>query len=92
MISTFKSKALALYWNKADASKLPAASVPRIRILLQSLNAATMPEDMNLPGFHFHQLSGRSVSRFSVRVTANWRLTFAWEPPNAVKVDLEDYH
>ena len=92
MIETFKSKALAAYWNKGDGSKLSAASLPRIGMLLQALNAATVPEDMNLPGYHFHQLSGRDAGRFSVRVTANWRLTFAWEHPNALKVDLEDYH
>lgn len=92
MISTFKSKALGAYWNKADASKLPPASVSRIGTLLQALSAATKPEDMNLPGFYFHQLSGRAAGRFSLRVTGNLRLTFAWEAPNAVKVDLEDYH
>ena len=92
MIATFKSKALAAYWNKADASKLPPASVARITTLLQSLSAATVPEDMNLPGFYFHQLSGRDAGRFSVRVTKNWRMTFGWEHPDAVKVDLEDYH
>ena len=45
---------------------------------------------MNLPGFYFHGLKGED--RWSVRVTANWRLTFAWEDKDAVDVDLEDYH
>ena len=92
MIETFRSKALAAYWNKADDSKLPPASADRIRLLLQALNAATVPTDMNLPGFHYHPLKGRQAGRFSVRVTKNWRLTFGWVAPNAVSVDLEDYH
>jgi toxin HigB-1 len=92
MIATFKSKALAAYWNKADASKLPAGSLMRISQQLTALNVATVPEDMNLPGWRFHQLSGRDAGRFSVHVTANWRITFAWEAPNAVHVDFEDYH
>lgn len=92
MIATFKSKVLAVYWNKGDSSNLPAASLSRISMLLQALHAATVPEDMNLPGYRFHQLSGRALGRFSVRVTGNWRITFAWEHPDAVGVDLEDYH
>jgi proteic killer suppression protein len=58
---------------------------------LDVLDAAAAPEDMNLPGFHFHRLRGR-FTRYSVRVTANWRLTFAWEESDATQVDLEDYH
>jgi plasmid maintenance system killer protein len=27
-----------------------------------------------------------------VRVTANYRLTFGWDHPDAIAVDLEDYH
>jgi len=55
------------------------------------LDAAAAPEDMHLPGFHFHRLRGQSV-RYSVRVTGNWRLTFAWDESDAIQVDLEDYH
>lgn len=45
---------------------------------------------MNLPGFYFHGLSGEK--RWSVRVTANYRLTFGWDEPDAIEVDIEDYH
>ncbi len=46
---------------------------------------------MNLPGYHFHGLQG-TPQRWSVRVTANYRITFAWDAPGAIDVDLEDYH
>jgi proteic killer suppression protein len=54
------------------------------------LDAAASPIDMHLPGFHFHRLRGKPL-RYSVRVTANWRLTFAWDESDAIQVDLEDY-
>ena len=92
MIATFRNKALAAYWQKGDASKLLVASVDRIGEVLQVLSAAAVPEDLSLPGYRFHRLSGRNAGRFSVRIIANWRLTFAWEPPNAIRVDFEDYH
>lgn len=47
---------------------------------------------MNLPGFKFHTLKGRDRGRFSVWVTGNYRITFAFDGEDAVDVDLEDYH
>lgn len=56
------------------------------------LDAAVCPEDMNDPGLRFHALSGDRKGRYSVRLTANWRVTFGWQGEDAVDVDLEDYH
>lgn len=47
---------------------------------------------MNLPGLFFHALKGQEKGRYAVRVTGNYRLTFAWDGDDAVDVDLEDYH
>jgi proteic killer suppression protein len=46
---------------------------------------------MNIAGFRFHRLHGRS-KRWSVRLTGNYRITFGWLGENAVEVDFEDYH
>jgi proteic killer suppression protein len=46
---------------------------------------------MNIAGFHFHSLQG-IPKRWSVRVTANYQITFGWSGTIAVDVDLEDYH
>lgn len=59
--------------------------------ILQLLEVAARPEDMNIPGYRFHGLQG-SPKRWSVRVTANYRITFGWLTENAVDVDFEDYH
>jgi proteic killer suppression protein len=49
------------------------------------------PEDMNIAGFRFHGLQGKP-KRWSVRVTGNNRITFAWLGETALEVDFEDYH
>jgi toxin HigB-1 len=59
---------------------------------MRALGAATTPGDMNLPGFRFHSLSGKSKGRYAVSASGNWRVTFAWLENDAVDVDLEDYH
>ncbi len=94
MIKSFRSKALKRYWTKGDASGLRADHVQRISNRLSTLDLATRPEDMNLPGFKFHALSGKMAGRYAVSITGNWRLTFAWSEngPDAVDVDYEDYH
>ncbi len=58
--------------------------------MLRALDAATRPEQLNLPGYPFHALRG--VRRWSLRVTENWRITFGWDGTNAIDVDLRDYH
>ena len=92
MIRSFRSKPLQQFADTGNSGKLPVhgAAVDRTRRVLLALDAASRPEDMNIPGYHFHSLTG--VARWSVRVTANWRITFGWHGADAIDVDLEDYH
>ena len=46
---------------------------------------------MNYPGSHFHALKGDRVGRYSVRLTANVRVTFGRGDDGATDVDIEDY-
>jgi proteic killer suppression protein len=46
---------------------------------------------MNVAGFHFHGLHVKP-QRWSVRVTANYRISFGWSGENVVDVDFEDCH
>ena len=59
--------------------------------LMDALDEALQPEDMNIPGFGFHGLEGNR-KRYSVSVTGNWRITFGWQGEDAIQVNLEDYH
>lgn len=47
---------------------------------------------MGLPGFQLHVLRGDMKDRYSVRVSANWRVTFEFLGGDAVDVDFVDYH
>ena len=94
MIGSFRSKALRRFAETGDESKLPVratAAIDRLADQLFTLNVAVAPTQMNVPGWYFHSLQGKPT-RYSVRVTANYRLTFGFDPPDAEEVDLEDYH
>jgi proteic killer suppression protein len=56
------------------------------------LDAATQPEDMNLPGMRFHQLKGNYKGYYAVAVNGNWRVIYGFEGSDAVLVDYLDYH
>jgi proteic killer suppression protein len=90
VIHSFRNRALRTYFETGSASGLSVQNAARIGRMLRALDVATRPEQMNLPGFHFHTLRGSK--RWSIRVTGNWRLTFGWDGADATDVDLEDYH
>lgn len=92
MILSFRSRSLKRFWERDDASKLPPDRIERIAMILDRLDAAAAPDDLNLPGLGFHKLSGTSKGRYAVSVSANWRITFGWHDQDAVEIDFEDYH
>ena len=59
---------------------------------LDALDAATTPEDMNLPGFDFHQLGGFNPPRYTIHINGPWCVTFEFENGDAYIVDFEQYH
>ena len=92
MIISFKHKGLELFFTKGSLKSIPAQYAGRIERLLDRLDASKEPDDMNLPGYKFHQLKGRRKYEFAVSVTGNWRITFEFEGDDATNVNLEDYH
>ena len=92
MIQDFRHKGLKRFWSRGIVSGINPMWLARISRMLRVLDVATTPDDLNLPGYHFHALSGRDTGRYSIRVTRNYRITFAWMGEDATDVDLEDYH
>lgn len=92
MIRSFRSKALRRFVEHGDASKLSVPNARRIERILEQLDEALRPEDMNNSGYRFHGLKGKDKGRFAVDASGNWRITFGWDGGDAIDVDLEDYH
>ncbi|MDR2000072.1 MAG: type II toxin-antitoxin system RelE/ParE family toxin [Zoogloeaceae bacterium] len=92
MILTFKHKGLEKFFRKGDHRGIIAKSEAKIERMLDRLDAAVKPEDMDIPGYRFHPLSGNRKGVYSVTVTGNWRITFQFAGEDATDVNLEDYH
>jgi proteic killer suppression protein len=64
----------------------------RILVYLDRLDAASAPQEMQLPGFDFHVLKGFEPTRYAIHVNGPWCLTFEFEDGDACRVDWEQYH
>ncbi|SHF83623.1 proteic killer suppression protein [Loktanella atrilutea] len=91
MIKTFTHKQLKALWETGK-SKIDARLHKRILRRLDTLNAATVPEDMNLPGFDFHALQGYTPTRYTTHVNGPWCITFEFHDGDAYVLDFEQYH
>jgi toxin HigB-1 len=91
VIKSFRHKQLCGLW---ETGKSPIDQRMHARILrrLDALDAATRPEDINLPGFDFHALKGFRPTRFTVHVNGPWCITFEFETGDAHAIDFEQYH
>ena len=92
MIRSFRSKALRLFAETGDGRRLSVPNIGRVRRILNELEIARAPEDMNLPGYRFHALKGDRKGTFAIDASGNWRITFRWDGEDAVDLNLEDYH
>lgn len=92
MIKSFKHKGLERLFTKGSASGVQADYAPRIVLMLDAIDAAEQVNELDMPGFRLHRLKGDKRNLWSVRVSANWRITFEFENGDAYILDLEDYH
>jgi len=91
MIGSFRHKGLKEIYRTGKTRRIGADHLRKCVRILQLLEVAGQPEDLNIAGFHFHVLRG-NPKRWSVRVSGNFRITFGWSGENALEVDFEDYH
>lgn len=92
MIRNFRHKGLERFFSHSETRGINAKQSARIERMLDRLDSASKPEDMNLPGYGFHGLTGFNPKRYAVKVSGNWRITFAFDGEDATDVHLEDYH
>jgi len=92
MIKSFKHKGLERLFIKGSASGVQADYAPRIILILDAIDAAEQVKELDLPGLRLHRLKGEKRKLWSVRVSANWRITFEFDNGDAYILDLEDYH
>jgi proteic killer suppression protein len=71
MIITFNHKGLEGFFVKGSYKAIPVQYAARIERILDRLDAIVVPEDINLPGYKFHELkvNARAFTLFLFQVT-----------------------
>lgn len=92
MIKTFKHKGIEEFFETGSRAGIQPAHAAKLKRQLTALNNAKEPKHMDIPGWRLHPLQGNLADHWSVDVSGNWRLTFAFEGNDAVLVDYQDYH
>ena len=88
----FRHKGLRRFWESGDTRGVPGDLAKRLSRRLDDLAAAVSPDDLRIPGYRLHALTGGLAGHWSIRVSGNWRLVFRFKGGGAVDVDLVDYH
>lgn len=91
MIKSFKHKGLEELYDTGKTRRINQKLHKRILRRLDFLDNATVPEDMNIPGFDFHGLRGHVPKRYTVHINGPWCVTFEWDD-GPQQVDFEQYH
>ena len=92
MIQSFRHKGLRRLFETGSAAGVQAAHARRLRMQLVALDTANTVDDMDIPGFRLHPLTGEMLGRWAITVSGNWRVTFEFRDGNAHVLDYEDYH
>jgi proteic killer suppression protein len=92
MIGSFKHKGLRDFFNSGSKKGINPAHAEKLETRLDRLNASAGSEDMRLPGYQLHELSGREKGTFAISVSGAWRMTFTFDGGDAMDVDYRQYH
>lgn len=92
MIGSFSDKSLKRLFERGDRSGIRPDMVAKIERILQRLDEVTEPEQMDLPGYRLHKLTGDLKGFWSVTINGNWRIIFRFADGQPQDIELIDYH
>ena len=92
MIRSFRHAGLKRLFEDGDGRRIRTDLVQKVENILSVLDAASRPQDLDLPGYRLHPLKGARKGYWAVTVRANWRIVFRFQDGDAHDVELIDYH
>jgi proteic killer suppression protein len=92
VIVSFRHKGLEALYEKDSPRGVQRDHIAKLKRILQALDAASDPQDLNIPGFELHPLKGDRKGEWAVTVRGNWRVTFSFVDQDVRRVNYEDYH
>ena len=79
--------------NTRHARRLPRDLWRVAQRKLKALDVAARLDDLRIPaGNRLERLQGARSTQHSIRINAQYRITFRWETGHAYEAKIEDYH
>lgn len=76
MIQSFTENRLERFYNTGETGRLPPEDVKKIRRILDRLNVAIEPKDMQIPGIQVSRLPPQRGGGWRARVSRNLWIAF----------------
>ncbi|MCY3925663.1 MAG: type II toxin-antitoxin system RelE/ParE family toxin [bacterium] len=92
MVLSFKHRGLRALYEGRSAKGVNPQHLRKLTRILAVLDQSGKAQDMNLPGFRLHALTGDLEGHYAVSVSGNWRVPFRFADGHAVDVDYTGYH
>ncbi|MEQ1888513.1 MAG: type II toxin-antitoxin system mRNA interferase toxin, RelE/StbE family [Alphaproteobacteria bacterium] len=92
MIESIRHRGLRRLFERGDKKLISPGYLERLENILVALDSAQNIEELALPGFRLHPLTGNLKGYWSITVSANWRVIFRFVNGQVLDVDLVDYH
>lgn len=83
-IKSLRHKGLEDFFYDGTTKGINPKHATKLETRLDRLDAASSPEDMNLPGYRLHPLKGKMQGRYAIDVSGAWRLTFEFDDGDAI--------
>ncbi len=92
VIVSFRHKGLEALYRTGTKKGVRAGHAPKLLRILSALDVAQGPQDLGIPSFRTHRLTGALAGHWSIWVNGNWRVTFRFLDTDVELVDYQDYH
>ena len=93
MIKSFATKETAAVFAGLFVRRLPYELIPRAKMRLDQINAASVVEDLLVPPSNrLEKLKGSRKGQWSIRINSQWRICFLFQNGDAFEVEITDYH
>ena len=92
MIRCFRDKQTELVFRREFSRTLQGVAQTAKRKLDQIHAATTLADLCAIPGNRLEALSRDRTGQHSIRINDQWRICFEWVEPDAIDVEIVDYH
>ncbi|MDR4507762.1 MAG: type II toxin-antitoxin system RelE/ParE family toxin [Candidatus Brocadiaceae bacterium] len=92
MIENIKHRGLKRLYQSGDKIRLRPDIADKVERFLSVLDEAMTIQEVDLPGYGLHALTGDKRGFYSITMSRNHRIIFRFEDGTAYDVDLVDYH